>query len=187
LALLKACREELIDPKVAENHGRIIKGMGDGALVESPSVAEAVRCAVEIQRGMAARNADVPENRKMKFRIGINVGDVIVEDDDIFGDGVNITARPEQIAEPGGIRVRRAVRNQVRDKLPILFEDLGQIEVKNITRPMVKPAARLLSGLRGPLQTRRTLLTSWRLRKAGLFRHPYRIHGSLRGRRISSA
>lgn len=163
LALLKACREELIDPKVAENHGRIVKWMGDGALVEFPSVVEAVRCAVEIQRGMAARNTDVPENRKMQFRVGINVGDVIVENDDIFGDGVNIAARLEQLAEPGGICVRRAVRNQVRDKLPIVFEDLGQIEVKNIARPL--RVFRIVLDANEPLKTvagMRTPTRYWR-------------------------
>ncbi len=136
LATLKAHRAALIDPKIAEHQGRIVKTTGDGMLVEFPSVVEAVQCAVEVQKEMAERNTGVSEDRRMLFRIGINVGDVIIEGDDIYGDGVNVAARLEGLAEPGGICVRRAVRNQVRDKLPVVFEDLGEIEVKNIARPV---------------------------------------------------
>ncbi|MCH9013812.1 MAG: adenylate/guanylate cyclase domain-containing protein, partial [Proteobacteria bacterium] len=136
LTALKAHREKLIDPKVGEHKGRIVKTTGDGMLVEFPSVVEAVLCAVEIQKGMSERNAEIPEDRKMLYRIGINIGDVIIEGDDIYGDGVNVAARLEGLAEPGGICVRRVVRNQVRDKLPVVFEDMGEIEVKNIARPI---------------------------------------------------
>jgi hypothetical protein len=136
LAALKACRTELIDPKVAEHHGRVVKLMGDGALVEFASVVNAVLCAVEIQDAMFLRNADVPEDRGIAFRIGINVGDVIVEEDDIYGDGVNVAARLEGLAEPGGICVSGVVRHEVRDKLPFAFEDLGEQSVKSIPRPI---------------------------------------------------
>ncbi len=136
LAALKAHRKEFIDPTIAEHHGRIVKLMGDGMLVEFPSVVEAIQCAVEVQRGMAARNADVPDDRKMLFRIGVNLGDIIVDGDDIYGDGVNVAARLEGLAEPGGVCVQRDVRNQVRDKLPVVFEDMGEVEVKNIVRPI---------------------------------------------------
>jgi class 3 adenylate cyclase len=134
LEALKRHRRELIEPKAAQYNGRTIKLMGDGTLMEFPSVVEAVSFAVEVQLAMAERNREVPENRRILFRIGINVGDVIVEGDDIYGDGVNIAARLETLAEPGGICVRRNVRNQIRDKLDLDFEDLGEIEVKNITR-----------------------------------------------------
>jgi adenylate cyclase len=134
LAALKRHRKGLIDPKAAQYNGRTIKLMGDGALMEFPSVVEAVTFAVEVQLAMAERNREVPEDRRILYRIGVNIGDVIVEGDDIYGDGVNIAARLEALAEPGGICVRRNVRNQIRDKLDLDFEDLGEIEVKNITR-----------------------------------------------------
>jgi adenylate cyclase len=136
LAALKACRKELIDPKIAGHGGRIVKLMGDGALVEFASVVEAVHCAVAIQEGMAARNIGIDDGRRIDFRIGINVGDVIVEGDDIYGDGVNVAARLEGLAEPGGICVSRAVRDQIRDKLDLALDDLGEVEVKNIARPI---------------------------------------------------
>src|SRR5712692_8794515 len=129
-------RRALIDPKIAEHHGRIVRTTGDGMLVEFASVIDAVRCAVEVQRGMAERNADVPAERRIEFRVGINLGDIIVEGKDIYGDGVNIAARLEGLAEPGGICVSRTVRNQVRDKLPYAFEDMGEQSVKNIARPV---------------------------------------------------
>jgi adenylate cyclase len=136
-ARLKTHRIELIDPTIAKNHGRIIKTTGDGMLVEFRSVADAVVCAAEIQRRMARRNADVAPARWIQFRIGINLGDVIVEDNDIFGDGVNVAARLEMIAEPGGICVSGAVRDQVGQRLEdIVFEDLGEQSVKNIARPI---------------------------------------------------
>ena len=125
---LKAHRRELIDPKIGEHHGRIVKTTGDGLLVEFASVVDAVRCAVEMQRGMIDREPDMPDERRIRFRIGINLGDVIAEGDDIFGDGVNIAARLEALAEPGGICISGTVRDQIRDKLPYPFEDHGRAE-----------------------------------------------------------
>ena len=136
LAALKAIRRELADPRIAEHRGRIVKTTGDGLLVEFASVVDAVRCAVEVQREMAERNADVPAETRIEFRIGINLGDIIIDDDDIFGDGVNVAARLEALAEPGGICVSRVVRDQVRDKLDFAFEDMGEQQVKNIARPV---------------------------------------------------
>ncbi|MEO8346743.1 MAG: adenylate/guanylate cyclase domain-containing protein [Betaproteobacteria bacterium] len=136
LARLKAHRRELIDPKIAEYGGRIVKTIGDGLLLEFPSVVDAVRCAVDVQRGMAERNADVPPEQRIEFRIGINVGDIIIDDDDIFGDGVNVAARVQALAEPGGICTSKVVRDQVLDKLNFTFEDLGAQQVKNIARPV---------------------------------------------------
>src|SRR5439155_8098339 len=136
LARLKALRRELADPKIKEHRGRIVKTTGDGLLIEFASVVDAVRCAVEVQRGMAERNADVPPDGRIEFRMGINIGDIIREGRDIFGDGVNIAARLEGLAEPGGICVSRAVRDQVRDKLDFSFEDMGDRQVKNIARPI---------------------------------------------------
>jgi adenylate cyclase len=136
LAQLKAHRRELVDPKIAEHRGRIVKTTGDGWLAEFASVVDAVRCAVEIQRDMAGRNAGVPPDRRIEFRVGINLGDIISEEGDIFGDGVNVAARLEALAEPGGICVNRAVRDQVRDKVDLAFEDLGEQQVKNIARPV---------------------------------------------------
>jgi TolB-like protein/class 3 adenylate cyclase/tetratricopeptide (TPR) repeat protein len=133
---LKAHFRELVDPKIAEHRGRIVKNTGDGLLAEFPSVVDAVRCAVEVQRGMVDRESGVPEDRRIRFRIGVNLGDIIVEEHDIFGDGVNIAARLESLAEPGGICVSRMVRDQIRDKLPYAFEDLGEQSVKNIARPV---------------------------------------------------
>src|SRR6516165_3586724 len=136
LAGLKAHRRELVDPKIAEHRGRIVKTAGDGLLAEFVSVVDAVRCAVEIQREMVGRNAVVPPDRRIEFRVGINLGDIISEEGDIFGDGVNVAARLEALAEPGGICVNRVVRDQVRDKLALAFEDLGEQQVKNIARPV---------------------------------------------------
>jgi adenylate cyclase len=137
LARLKTHRIELIDPAIAKNRGRIIKTTGDGMLVEFHSIADAVMCAAEVQRRMARRNTDVSPARWIQFRIGINLGDVIVEENDIFGDGVNVAARLEMLAEPGGICVSGAVRDQVGDRLDdIAFEDLGEQSVKNIVRPI---------------------------------------------------
>jgi TolB-like protein/class 3 adenylate cyclase/Tfp pilus assembly protein PilF len=133
---LKAHRRELVDPKIAEHSGRVVKNTGDGMLAEFASVVDAVRCAAQLQRAMIDREAVLPDDRRIRFRIGINLGDVIVEDDDIFGDGVNIAARLEGLAEPGGICISRVVRDQIRDKLPYAFEDLGQQSVKNIVRPV---------------------------------------------------
>jgi len=136
LAALRAVRRELGDPKIAEHRGRIVKTTGDGLLVEFASVVDAVRCAVELQREMIARNAAAPAQRRIEFRMGINLGDVIIEDGDIFGDGVNIAARLEALAEPGGILLSAAAHEQVRDRLDIALDDLGEQQVKNITRPV---------------------------------------------------
>jgi len=136
LAALKAIRRELADPKIKEHRGRIVKTTGDGLLLEFASVVDAVRCAVEVQREMAERNTGVPPDRRIEFRMGINVGDIIRDGRDIYGDGVNIAARLEALAKPGGICVSRVVRDQVRDKLDFGFEDLGEQQVKNIARPI---------------------------------------------------
>ena len=136
LAALKAHRHEVIDPKIAEYGGRIVKTTGDGLLLEFPSVVEAVRCAVDVERGMAQRNADVPAERRIEFRIGINVGDIILDGEDIYGDGVNVAARLQALAEPGQICVSKVVRDQVLDKLSFGFEELGAQQVKNIARPV---------------------------------------------------
>jgi adenylate cyclase len=136
LARLKTHRLELIDPAIAKTGGRVIKTTGDGLLVEFRSVTEAVTCAVEIQRRMARRNADVPPAKRIEFRIGINLGDIITEDNDIFGDGVNVAARLQALAEPGGICVSGAVRDQVGDRLDVAFADGGEQAVKNIARPI---------------------------------------------------
>jgi len=136
LAQLKALRKTLFDPKIAAHHGRVVKNTGDGALVEFGSVVDAVRCAVEIQRGMAEHNIDVPEVKRIEFRIGIHVGDIIIEDHDIFGDGVNIAARLEGIAEPGGVCMSDDAYRQVRGKVEIACDDMGQQSLKNIADPM---------------------------------------------------
>ncbi len=136
LARLKACRRDLIDPGITRHRGRIVKTTGDGLLIEFSSPVEAVRWAVETQQGMIERNADVPEDRRILFRIGINLGDVIIEDRDLFGDAVNIAARLESLAEPGGICISRTIREQIRDRLALPFEDGGEQSVKNITRPI---------------------------------------------------
>ncbi len=133
---VKAHLGELVDPKIREHHGRIVKTTGDGVLAEFASVVDAVRCAGEIQRAMADREPHVPDERRIRFRIGVNLGDVIAEDNDIFGDGVNVAARLEALAEPGGVCISRTVRDQIRDKLPYSFEDRGEQRVKNIARPV---------------------------------------------------
>jgi len=134
LTALKGHRRELADPCIAEHHGRIVKTTGDGMLVEFASVVDAVACAVTIQRGMAKRNAKVPEEKQIVFRIGINVGDIIIDGHDIFGDGVNIAARLETLCEPGGVCISRTANEQIRDKLSLSFADLGEQAVKNIAR-----------------------------------------------------
>ena len=133
---LKAHRKELVDPKITEHRGRIVKTTGDGMLVEFPSVIDAARCAVDIQRGMVERNIAVPTDKRIEFRIGINIGDIIIDEGDIFGDGVNVAARLENLAEPGGIIVSSVVHDQVCDKLSFGFEDIGEQFVKNIVRPV---------------------------------------------------
>jgi adenylate cyclase len=126
---LKAHLRELVDPKIKEHRGRTVKSTGDGLLAEFPSVVDAVRCSVEVQRGMIDREPEVPEERRIRFRIGVNLGDVIAEEHDIFGDGVNVAARLEALAEPGGICISRVVRDQVRDRLDYTFEDMGEQQV----------------------------------------------------------
>ncbi len=135
-ATLKACRRELIDPKIGEHRGRMVKNTGDGALVEFASAVDAARCAIEIQRAMAARNAAIPEDRRIEFRIGINVGDIIIDEGDIYGDGVNIAARLEAIAEPGGICVSDKVHQEIRGKVDVFARDIGLQTLKNIAEPV---------------------------------------------------
>jgi TolB-like protein/tetratricopeptide (TPR) repeat protein len=133
---LKAHHQALVNPKIGEHRGRVVKNTGDGFLAEFASVVDAVRCGIEVQRGMTERNAPTPPEERIEFRIGINLGDVIVEEHDIFGDGVNVAARLEALAEPGGICVSRMVRDNVRDKLDYAFQDMGEQQVKNIARPV---------------------------------------------------
>ena len=135
-AALTAIRREVTDPKIKEHRGRIVKSTGDGLLVEFASIVDAVRCAVLIQREMAARNAETPGERRIEFRVGINLGDIIGDQQDIYGDGVNVAVRLEGLGAPGGICVSRVVRDQVRDKLDLALEDMGEQQVKNIVRPL---------------------------------------------------
>ena len=136
LAALKAVQTELIDGKIAQHQGRIVKLTGDGILAEFPSVVNALACATEVQRGVRVRNTDVPQNRRIEFRVGVNVGDVIVEGDDIYGDGVNVASRLESVADPGGITVSQAVRDHVGNRLDLVFEDRGEQKLKNIEKPI---------------------------------------------------
>ncbi len=152
LAQLKAHRKELIEPKTAEYSGRVVKLMGDGTLMEFGSVVDAVRFAVGVQRAMAERNTEVPEDRRITYRIGINIGDIIVEGDDIYGDGVNIAARLESLAEPGGICISRSVHTQIRGKIDLEFEDLGERVVKNIPEP-IRVYRVLVEGSEAPATT----------------------------------
>jgi adenylate cyclase len=133
---LKAHLVELVDPKIREHHGRIVKTTGDGVLAEFASVVDAVRCAGEIQRAMAGRDLDLADERRLRFRIGINLGDVIADGGDIYGDGVNIAVRLEGLAAPGGICVSGTVRDHIGDRLPYAFEDMAEQNVKNIARPV---------------------------------------------------
>ena len=136
LARLKSLRGELIDPKIAEHRGRIVKTTGDGLLVEFASVVDALRCAAEMQAAMAESNAPLPADRRIEFRIGIHQGDIVVEDGDIFGDGVNVAARLEGLAEPGGICVSARVQEDAAGRLDLAFEDIGEQALKNIARPV---------------------------------------------------
>jgi adenylate cyclase len=179
LARLKTQRRELVDPKIAEHRGRIVKTTGDGLLVEFASVVDAVRCAAEFQRDVAERSVAVPPDRRIEFRVGINVGDIIIDEGDIFGDGVNVAARLEALADPGGICVSRVVRDQVRDKLAVSFEDMGEQPVKNIARPVrvyrlladgANPAARrrvprwvIATGIAAALVLAAAAVAVWRL------------------------
>jgi len=150
LSALRALRTAVIDPALTKHHGRLVKTTGDGLLVEFTSVVDALRCGIAWQQGVARANVDIAQDRRVVFRIGINLGDVIVEDGDIHGDGVNVAARLESLARPGTICISRAARDQVRDKLPVQFESLGALHVKNIARPvqafLVTPGADLRAG-----------------------------------------
>jgi adenylate cyclase len=143
LAALKVCRHELIDPKIAEHRGRIVKTTGDGALIEFASAVDAVRCAMEIQRAMAERNAAIPEDQRIEFRIGINVGDIIIDEGDIYGDGVNIAARVQALASPGAICLSDNTYQQIKGKLTIDVSDMGEQQLKNIAQPVRVYAVRL--------------------------------------------
>ncbi|SDR62008.1 Adenylate cyclase, class 3 [Rhizobiales bacterium GAS113] len=136
LAHLKSHRRSLVDPKIKQHRGRIVKTTGDGMLVEFASVVDAVRCAIDVQRGMAARNEAVPQEKRIEFRVGINVGDIIIDGSDIYGDGVNVAARLEGIAEPGGIFISRPVYDQIDGKLALSFRELGPRSLKNIAKPV---------------------------------------------------
>src|SRR5207253_6408856 len=136
LAALDQLRSDLVNPKISEHQGRIVKLTGDGMLVEFPSVVNAVACAAEMQRGICKRNAGVPKDHRIEFRIGVNVGDVIVQGEDIFGDGVNVAARLESIATPGGITIYGPVRDHLGNRLDLAFEDMGEQTLKNIARPV---------------------------------------------------
>src|SRR5947199_2220899 len=136
LAALDTLRTDFINPKISEHQGRIVKLTGDGMLVEFPSVVNAVACAAEMQRGLRNRNASVPQDHRIEFRMGVNVGDVIVQGEDILGDGVNVAARLESIAPPGGIALSQAVRDHVGKRLDLVFEDMGERRLKNIERPI---------------------------------------------------
>ena len=157
LVALKQIRQALIDAKIAEHNGRIVKLTGDGILAEFPSVVGAVACAAEIQRGMRERNQDVPKDLRIEFRIGVNLGDVIVEGDDIFGDGVNVAARLESLAEPNGICISAIVHDQVQGKLVCDFDDIGERSLKNITRPVRVYRVRDASAVGNSSATRATL------------------------------
>ncbi len=161
LDALKSHQAELIDPLIAAHRGRIVKLMGDGMLVEFASAVEAVACAVAFQEGMTERNAQRRESERLEFRIGINLGDVLVDGDDIHGDGVNVAARLEGLAQPGGICISGTVFDQVDGKLEIGFENLGEREVKNITKPV-----RVYRSGRGP----RTMRPGGRRRRRCRFR-----------------
>ena len=137
LAQLKTLRKELLDPKVEEYGGRVVKTTGDGVLVEFPSVVDAVQHAVDVQQALTQRNSAVPEDRRIELRVGINLGDVIVEGDDLFGDGINVAARLEGLAQPGGICVSAMVHEGVKYKLDVEFSDMGEQSVKNIADPFV--------------------------------------------------
>ena len=136
IARQKAHRAELIDPKISEHHGRIVKTTGDGMLVEFGSVVDAVECAVGIQRAMLEREADVLEDRRIRYRIGINLGDIVIDGDDILGDGVNVAARLEGLAEPGGLCISGTTYDHLKQKVNVGYEDLGEVRVKNLEAPV---------------------------------------------------
>ncbi len=144
LGALRTHRAELIDPTIAAHNGRVVKVMGDGLLVEFASAIDAVECAVAVQNGIAVHNASVPDDRRIVFRIGVNLGDVIIEDDDIYGDGVNVAARLQELAEPGGVYISGTVFEQVDGKIDQQFADMGNQQVKNIVKPVRVYRARLI-------------------------------------------
>ena len=154
LAVIRKLREAVIDPLVAEHHGRLVKLMGDGLIVEFASVVDAVACAVAMQQAVAGRQAETPMDRRIVFRIGINLGDVVVEDEDLLGDGVNIAARLEQICEPGGVLVSGTAFDQIQGKLGLPLEFTGEQRVKNISRPVRAYRVRLDGGSRRSLLPR---------------------------------
>jgi adenylate cyclase len=151
LARLRAHRRELVDPKIAEHRGRIVKTTGDGMLVEFGSVVDALSCATEVQVGMAERNAEVPSDQRIDFRVGIHMGDVVVEDGDIFGDAVNVAARLEGLAQSGGICVSARVRGDAASKLDLVYEDIGEQQLKNIARPLRVYRVRIDRAADGPM------------------------------------
>ena len=167
LARLKVIRKSLIDPAIASHRGHIVKTTGDGMLAEFASAVDAARCSAEFQRDMAVQNADVPQDFRIEFRIGIHVGDIIIDDHDIFGDGVNIAARLEGIADPGGVCISDDAYRQVRGKVDMICEDLGIQTLKNITEPMrvwrVSPAFKALPHGKG---FRRDQRQRWRFRRS---------------------
>src|SRR5476651_1095139 len=152
LTRLKAVRKALVDPTIATHRGRIVKTTGDGMLVEFASAVDAVRCAIEVQHGMTAHSVDVPQEKRIEFRIGIHVGDIIIDENDIFGDGVNIAARLEGIAEAGGICISDDALRQIRGKVDISYDDMGPQALKNIAEPMqawrVRPIGQTPSAIR---------------------------------------
>ena len=152
LAQWKAHWRELIELKITEHHGRIVRITGDGLLLEFASVVAAVRCAVEIQRAMLERNANVPQERRIEFRMGINVGDIIIDGGDMWGDGVNVTARLQALAEPGGICVSGRVQEDVDGRLDVAFEDIGERQFKNIAHPVPVYRVRLDGTAKSPDQ-----------------------------------
>jgi hypothetical protein len=172
LVRLKAHRCDLIDPKIAEYGGRIVKTTGDGLLLEFPSVVDAVRCVVDVQRGMAERNADLTADLRIEFRVGIDVADIIIEGSDIYGDGVNVAARLQELAEPGGICVSGRVHEDVHGKLNATFEDAGELQLKNIARP-VHVHRMSLTETRNPRRLRVSVVpsfaTCWLLPRIGRF------------------
>jgi adenylate cyclase len=166
--LLKTCRRELIDPKIAEHGGRIVKTTGDGALVEFASAVDATRCAMEIQRAMAERNAAIPEERRIEYRIGINVGDIIIDEGDIYGDGVNIAARIEPLAEPGAVCLSENAYQQIKGKLSLDVTAMGEQQLKNITQPVrVFRIDRRIGAANKSLPAWSLILTAQRWRRLG--------------------
>ena len=195
LRALKAARKDAVDPAIAAHGGRIVKTTGDGLLVEFPSVVDAVACAVTVQRKMLARNADTPEDKRIVFRAGINIGDIIIDGNDIFGDGVNIAARLESICEPGGLCISDIACDQVRDKLPLTFADRGEQQVKNIARPVrvfglspqaIAAAPELEIGHAAPAKSRKLALLAAALAVVGALGRRRRLVDHARRRAVAN-